>query len=139
MAGLDKAESNADMLRFWKSMIAFRKSHPVLGQSRFWRESVRWYGVEGAPDLGENSHSLAFFLDGSRERDDDLYVLINAFWEPLAFRIQEQSAVPWRRAVDTSMSSPDDFTDEGRQPMIETERYTVGARSVVVLVRPRAS
>ena len=29
----------------FKRMIAFRKAHPSLARSRFWRDDVRWYGV----------------------------------------------------------------------------------------------
>ena len=37
--------ANEDIFRFFKSMIAFRKNHPSLSRSRFWREDVSWYGV----------------------------------------------------------------------------------------------
>ena len=40
-----RKEAHADHFRFVKRMIAFRKSHPTLGRSRFWRDDVRWYGV----------------------------------------------------------------------------------------------
>ena len=45
-------------------MIAFRKAHPTLCRSRFWRDDVRWYGVGPSTDLGDDSHSLAFALRG---------------------------------------------------------------------------
>ena len=38
-------EQNQDVFRFFKSMIDFRRSHPTLGRSRFWREDVAWYGT----------------------------------------------------------------------------------------------
>ncbi len=41
----DLLEKNHDIFRFFKMMIVFRKAHPSLGRSRFWREDVRWYGV----------------------------------------------------------------------------------------------
>ena len=34
-------DNNQDVFRFFKGMIAFRKAHPPLGRSRFWREDVR--------------------------------------------------------------------------------------------------
>src|SRR5208337_3566838 len=33
----DLLEKNSDMFRFFKGMIAFRKAHPSLARSRFWR------------------------------------------------------------------------------------------------------
>jgi glycogen operon protein len=59
-------------------MIAFRKTQPSLGRSRFWREDIHWYGVGPAVDRSPWSHSLAFYLHGSTQQDTDLYVMVNA-------------------------------------------------------------
>ena len=65
---------NQDIFRFFKKMIAFRKSHPSLCRSRFWREDVSWYGPGSAVDLSSDSHTLAFCLHGASQADDDIYV-----------------------------------------------------------------
>ena len=65
-------------------MIAFRKSHPSLCRSRFWREDISWYGVGPMVDLSPDSRSLAFCLHGASQADDDIYVMINAYWEAAA-------------------------------------------------------
>ena len=130
----DRCRQNQDILRFFQRMIAFRKCHPSLGRSRFWRSDVRWYGMTGSPDLSHDSHSLAFCLYGASQDDDDLYVMINAHWQRLSFSIQETSG-QWSRVVDTSLSSPDDFLDAAAP--LEGSAYDVDARSVVVLVRPK--
>jgi glycogen operon protein len=127
--------TNQDIFRFFKKMIAFRKNHPALGRSRFWREDVAWYGTGEKADLSSDSHSLAFCLHGASQNDDDLYVMINAFWEPLEFHVQEGTAQEWIRVVDTALPSPNDFPDHG-VPLANTN-YAVGPRSVVVLVRNR--
>ena len=44
---------------------------------------MRWYGVNQAPDLSFDSHTLAYCLHGVSQGDTDLYVMINAFWEDL--------------------------------------------------------
>ena len=132
----DRWQSSRDVFRFFREMIAFRKAHPSIGRSRFWREDVRWYGVGSAADLSYNSHSLAYCLGGASQSDDDIYVLINAYWEPLTFMIQEGSAREWRRVVDTSLPSPDDISVPGVP--IRTLQYTAQPRSVVVFLRPRA-
>ena len=85
----DLLAENSDVYRFFKCMIAFRKAHPSIARSRFWREDVRWYGVNQAPDLSFDSHTLAYCLHGSSQGDVDLYVMINAFWEDLDFAIQK--------------------------------------------------
>ena len=70
-------------------MIAFRRNHPSLSRSRFWREDVSWYGVGPTVDLSHDSHSLAFCLHGASQADDDIYAMINAYWEELEFNVQE--------------------------------------------------
>jgi isoamylase len=130
----DRCRQNQDVFRFFQRMIAFRKCHPSLCRSRFWRSDVRWYGINGSPDLSHYSHSLAFCLYGASQDDDDLYVMINAHWQRLSFSIQETSG-QWSRVVDTSLSSPDDFLDVTAP--LKGSAYAVDARSVVVLVRPK--
>ncbi len=127
-------QTNQGIFRFFKSMIAFRKAHPSLCRSRFWREDVSWYGPGPAVDLSHNSHSLAFCLHGASEDDDDIYVIINAYWEELEFEIQEGTARQWKRIVDTALASPDDFSGSGSP--LERMQYAVAPRSVVVLLRP---
>ena len=131
----DLLNKNADIFRFFKGMIAFRKAHPSLGRSRFWREDVSWYGVNGQVDLGYLSHSLAFCLHGNSQQDRDIYVMINAYWEDLNFRIQEGGASDWIRVADTSMPSPYDLLESGREEPLESQNYTLKARSIVVLLK----
>jgi glycogen operon protein len=114
-------------------MIAFRKSHPSIGRSRFWRDDVHWYGVGPAVDFSHDSRSLAYCLHGHSHGDCDLYVMINAYHEPLHFEIQESPASPWRRAIDTALDSPLDIADPGEEQPIASLRYRVAPRSVVVL------
>jgi glycogen operon protein len=128
-------EQNHDVFRFFQRMITFRKAHPTIGRSCFWRSDVSWFGATGGPDLSHDSHSLAFFLDGSPLQDNDLYVMINAWWEPLTFRIQRGAASEWRRVVDTSVDPPGDFIEEGSASALDTHEYTLAPRSVAVLVR----
>jgi isoamylase len=127
--------ANQDVYRFFKGMIAFRKAHPSIGRSRFWREDVHWYGAAGPVDLGAASHSLAYCLHGAAEGDRDLYVMINAWSQDLTFTIQEGTAAMWRRVVDTSLASPNDIMHPGQEPRLRSLRYPVKARSVVVLIR----
>ncbi len=114
-------------------MIAFRKNHPSLSRSRFWREDISWYGVGPGVDLSYNSHSLAFCLHGASQGDNDIYVMINAYWEVLEFQVQEGTAQEWKKVVDTALPSPDDFSDDGI-PLQQT-KCTLAPRSIVVLCR----
>jgi isoamylase len=130
----DLLQRNADIFRFFRMMIAFRKAHPSIGRSRFWREDVRWYGVTGPPDWSERSRHLAYCLHGASQNDSDLYVMINGGVDARAFAIQEAGAGGWRRIVDTALPSPDDIALETNAPPVDAETYRVEPRSVVVLI-----
>ena len=84
------------------------------------------------------SRSVAYHLSGASQGDDDLYVMVNAYWEPLEFVVQEGRPSEWRRGVDTGQESPGDICEPGREPLLKSARYTVNQRSIVVLVRPRS-
>ncbi len=133
-----RVEEFADMRRFVKLAIAFRKQHPSLARSRFWRDDVRWYDVGRDDAHSTDASRLAFCLHGLSERDADLYVMINATQETATLRVQEGAAAEWRRVIDTSRPSPDDFRVPGEEARLEANDYQVSARSVVVFVRSAA-
>jgi glycogen operon protein len=128
-----RLHANPDIFRFFKLMIAFRKAHPSLSRSRFWRDDIHWYGVGPVVDMSHHSHSLAFHLRGSSQQDVDLYVMINAYWEDLTFIAQEGQARQWKRVIDTGLESPDDFCDPGKEILLTSQAYVVKSRSIVVL------
>jgi isoamylase len=132
-----RREQHADVFRFFQRMIAFRKAHPSIARSHYWRDDVRWYGTGARVDLSGESRGLAYLLRGASQGDDDLYVMINAYWAALDFIVQEGRATEWRRVVDTSLPSPDDIADAGDDSPIATLTYRVAPRSMVVLRRPR--
>ena len=87
-------EKNGDFHRFVRQMIALRKRHHVLRRRTFFDNQagqtpdIIWHGMQPCqPDFSKQAHSLAFALDGRRsdrpEVDRDIYVAMNAFWEPL--------------------------------------------------------
>jgi isoamylase len=133
----EKLEKNREMFRFFRGMLAFRKSRRMLGRSRFWRKDVRWYGANGDADLSHDSRSLAWRLKGAEFEEGDLYVMINAHGQPLRFHIQEGQAPDWLRVVDTSLRSPQDIAEPGNQRPLASLDYEVGPHSVVVLAHGR--
>ena len=61
--------------------------------------------------------------------------MINAWWKPLTFLIQEGRADTWHRVLDTALPSPDDFAELGYEPLVKSTEYELSPRSVVVLAR----
>jgi isoamylase len=130
-----RLDRNRDTHRFFKMMIAFRKAHPSIGRSRFWRDDVQWYGIGRDVDWTDASHQLAYCLRGASQADRDLYVMINAGPVDVTFAVQEGTAAEWRRVADTARPSPEDIVADADAVALEAPEYLVRARSLVVLLR----
>jgi isoamylase len=98
---------------------------------------IHAHGVRlNEPDLSPDSHSLAFTVRSER-RAVMFHVMFNAYWEPLTFELPNPDpavATCWRRWIDTYRDAPDDVCDTPPAPPVPTARYTVQARSLVVLL-----
>jgi glycogen operon protein len=123
-----RRERFADLERFVGRLLALRRRHPQLSQPEWWGDEVHWFGTSGPVDAGDSSRSLAWHVG-------DLYVIANAYWEPLTFAVQAPGR--WSRIVDTALESPDDIVEPSAAPAVH-EAYEVGARSVVILERGEA-
>lgn len=129
-----RCDEHQDIFHFFKAMIAFRKAHPSISRSRFWRDDVKWYGVSHTTDLSYESRCLAYCLHGASKNDVDIYVMINAGQEDASFGIHEGATGQWQRIVDTfHPCSGDSFDDE--TATVTAPYYMVRSRSVVVLTR----
>ncbi len=144
-------EKNADLLRFFQQIIAFRHAHPALRNRNHFRHmdykgtgyaDISFHGTQAwKPDWSASSRCLAFLLDGNHAKngfvtDDMIYVAINAHWDAVWF---EPPGLPpgrqWYVAVNTGVASPDDIHPRGSEPLLgDQSRLLLGNRSVVVLV-----
>ena len=61
------------LTEFVQALTQVRRRHSLV--------QYTFHGVGAQPDLGWHSHSLAWSVDG-------LYVMVNAWWEPLEFEVQ---------------------------------------------------
>jgi isoamylase len=142
-------ETNADFFRFTTLLIDLRKRHPALRRRAFFRGAglnqsqrpdVIWHGVEPfAPDFSHTSRTLAFCLDGTqteREPDRDFFVACNAWIDTVSFRIpRSPNGKRWRRAIDTSLPSPDDIVGLDVGPIVPPEKaFAVAGHSMLVLI-----
>ncbi|MCB9959409.1 MAG: glycogen debranching protein GlgX [Rhodospirillaceae bacterium] len=136
-------EKNADLLRFWKHMIAFRRSHPAVHRSRYFTGRVNergladiaWHGTElGQPNWDDGAARVIGFTLGGFAGEADIHVMANMYWEPLAMAVPDANGRQWVRAVDTARDAPDDIRPEGSEEPHSGSHYTVGGRSVVVLI-----
>ena len=133
----DLLKTNRDVFRFFQRIIAFRKTHPSISRSTYWRDDVAWYGATGkAVDLSPGGQTLAYCLHGASINDADIYAMINSGPHEVRFVVQEGRPRDWLLVADTSLPSPRDIANAGEEKALEKPDYLVGGRSVVILCRP---
>ena len=128
----DLTTKNAEILRFFRLMIAFRRAHPMIARSTGWGADCSWHGFDGDPDLSNASRSIALHLRGASSGDADIYAMFNAHSDELDFRLPTTST--WKRVVDTSLESPCDIVEEAEAPSHGGGSYRLGPRSTAVLL-----
>jgi glycogen operon protein len=133
----DLLETNRDIFRFVQGMISFRKSHPSIARSQYWRDDVSWYGsASKGVDFSPGGQTLAFCLRGGSLGDDDIYAMINASAFDVVFQVHEGRAADWLLVADTNLPGPHDYVEPGERRRLTSSGYMVGARSTVVLCKP---
>jgi isoamylase len=130
---------NADLVRFFQLLIAFRKRHPSLRPQSFTEgPKVEWHGVRlGKADWSRESRSLAMHLSQRHHGapPEDIYLIANSYWESLTFELPALLGRQWYRFLDTTREPPLEIMEEGLEVLLEDQRVCeVGPRSVVVLV-----
>ena len=135
----DLAKEQEGLLRFVQLLTAFNLSTEFFQEEWYWNapghlggSSCIFHGVQlNQPDLGFNSHSLAFTLK-NRRYEKRLHVMLNMFWEPLEFELPHSRQWNWKRIINTAARSPEDIFPETDAPAIKKRKVKVEARSVVV-------
>lgn len=130
-------ETNQEIHRFTRSVIAFRRAHPVLSKEKFYAvPDITWLGPRGdEPNwLDPAQKSFACVIFG--ESEPDLLLMFNAAFEPMDFSIPSpRTSRTWRLAVDTSQPAPEDIYEPGAGPsMKDRQSFHLNARSAVILV-----
>ncbi|WP_107119119.1 glycogen debranching protein GlgX [Streptomyces bungoensis] len=144
---------------FTRYVIGLRAEHPVLRRRRFFRGETATNAKQPLPDLmwlrpdaremtdrdwqRGDAHSVAVFLNGDaiaerdsygrRVVDDSFLLLLNGYWEPVVFRLPDQSfGERWTTLIDTA--DPEGIPDEReRKP---GTRLRTEPRSLILLSRP---
>jgi isoamylase len=140
----NRVAENADLRRFVSRMIDFRRDRPSLNSEIYVSEQrhgngvtkhLTWHGVKlDHPDWGDASHSLAFTLH-DYPGDEDMHMIVNAYWEPLEFELPPlPGRRHWHRVVDTALASPADISDPGHEPRVVGSTYRAESHSVVILI-----
>ncbi|MFN8006135.1 MAG: glycogen debranching protein GlgX [Terriglobia bacterium] len=132
-------EENADLYRYFKILIAFRKKHPVLRRRSYVRPDgdlpfFLWHGIRpGQPDWSPESRLLAVQLSGGTE-DNDLLIICNSGPSNLSVELAKPTRDSnWRLFLDTSLPPPREIYEK-LLPLPQQVSYRVSSHSTVVLV-----
>ncbi|NEP06283.1 MAG: glycogen debranching enzyme, partial [Okeania sp. SIO4D6] len=144
-------KTNAELFRFVKNCIAFRKAHPVLRNRNHFRNQdytgsgyadITWHGTQAwNVDWSESCRTIAFMLCGKhakegKQPDNYIYVAMNMHWETLLYEIPGlPQGMQWHVFANTACPSPEDAWEPGTEAVLENQQgLLVGDRSVVILV-----
>ena len=137
-------EKHADVHRFVGLLAARRSQRSDSAQDQrisltdmLEHAKTAWHGVKHLqPDWSSSSHALAFGAE-LRAEGIELYLIMNAYWEPLEFELPALAeGNGWRQWIDTSLKSPDDIVPwEEARALSDPRSYRAAPRSVVVLWR----
>jgi glycogen operon protein len=130
----DQLRTNAELYRFCRMMIAYRKAHPILSNSELSMNNVSWHGTAAwHPDWSQFSRTLAFMLKESESVF--IYAAMNMYWESLHFSPpQLPQNLRWHVSVNTAGRDSDDIFEVGKEQVLDAKQpVRVEARSIVVL------
>ena len=137
-------ERNADLVRFFRELIAFRLRQPELRQAGFFTGSIgprglpdiAWHGRRlGEPGFGDpGSAVIAFTIAAAEEAGSDLHAMMNMEGDDLDFDVPVIPGRRWLRVIDTARSSPDDILPPGQEEPFSGAVFPVNSHSIVVLV-----
>jgi glycogen operon protein len=144
-------ETHADLFRFFKHCIAFRKAHPVLRNWSHFQNvdyvgsgyaDITWHGTQAwNADWSASSRTLAFMLCGKHAKggtikDNFIYVAMNMHWEAHWFEIPGlPEGINWHIFANTGAIPPEDSWEPGTEPMLENQYgLLMGDRSLAILV-----
>jgi glycogen operon protein len=134
---------NKNLYRFFRLLIAFRKSHELLRNDSFTIKEeiglhIDWHGYQlGQPDWSFESHSIAAHMFGRTNKGaaPDIYLIANAYWESRTFQLPNLNHRKWHRFIDTSLLGELAILDNEKLHVLDNQSdYPIEARTVVVLI-----
>ena len=134
-------DENADLLRFVSLLTKLRRGSPAmewhLHQSLndvIDNVGVQWHGIEpDAPDWSVHSHSIALTAHHPMTKEK-LYIICNAYWDPLRFTLPDCPNHDWHRLIDTALPSPNDIIDIDETQKHSSSTILVAGRSMVIMI-----
>lgn len=150
-------KTNADLHRFVRHLIAFRKRHHIFHME--YEPRIMDYRACGRPDIsyhGENAwrpvyegycRQFGILYWGAYGQKDDgsedntFYVAYNTHWEPHVFDLPRlPKGELWHTVFDTSKEGSDGYYKEGEEPVLKNQvQAVIPPRSIEVFCSKKGS
>ena len=139
------SDTNQDMVRFIRELIALRKRHGSLRRRHFLtgyplapgeRLDIVWHGIdlERPPWDDLEAQCFGFTLGPYEPGEGALHVLLNMSEQREMMGVPESADGRWWRLVDTALPTPDDISKPEHAPVVDGPRLPVAPHSIVVLM-----
>jgi glycogen operon protein len=134
-------DKNAELLRFFKILIQFRKDHTVLCRESFFEDDnaeenkIHWYdNFLNPPNWTGNLHSLAFHLLPVAG-DTDIYVITNSDRKRKRFHLPKLGKDNrWYLVMDTNLPEPMDILEKGKEILLKNQNYYLTETQSTILL-----
>jgi glycogen operon protein len=128
-----RAERHRELVRFTRTLLAFRRMHAVLRREAFYTaRDIDWFDPEGRlPDWFDPGQKRLGCLIRGHDAPD-LYLMFNADTTAAAFVLPTSRSGGWRLAIDTAQSTPEDSAAAVTSGEVEAV-YRLGGRSSAIL------
>ena len=125
-------DTNAELLRFCRALIAFRKAHPVLCRTDYFHaDEVAWRDPHGhAPDWRAESNPLALWLLPRGAQGKSMLLVFNPSNAVVTFQLPPGL---WRRCIYTAAPAPGDVCGCPVDAAQLVEQFSCEAASLAVL------
>lgn len=133
-------KEHAEIVRFTRALIEFRRDHAVLSAERFYSgEELQWFD-QGGRDPTWHAPDVILGCTMRVQAAPPLCFLFNPSDEPCEFQLPVVADTTWAVAFDTGREAPDDVYSPGNErPVVSRGTYHVVSRAAVGLVgRPVA-
>ena len=145
----DLLEENQEIFNYFKSIIEFRKEHPVLTTDHYDTDynqtgypEISWHGLELWDfDPSESTLTMAVLFASpavkyDTDNDQFIYAAINMHWEMHGFELPNlPEGKKWHIVANTGIEFPEDIWEADKQPEVDNQNEVlVSSRSIILLV-----
>ena len=130
-------KSTAEIFRFTRGMIAFRRAHPILSKEQFYTDTeIHWFGPHGGSPNWSDPNAKQFACLIHEDERNSLYLMFNAWAEAADFGLP--LVLPGLAGIWPSTplaKRQQDLFAAGEEPLWEDPRtYHLSPRSSAILL-----